>query len=545
MFWWSRALLAIATAGALTFCQDTDPTTASPTVISVKDHRVTVEEFDALAVRLSGEVALPVGDRDEARQRVLDVFLAREALLLEGEARQLTSSPDLAAALEARERELVADYLYEREVTEYTEPTPEHLDSLYATAGEGEAVRARHILCATEEEAQATLRDLLGGADFAELAKARSQHAMSAPMGGDMGFLRREYLLPEMQDPVWQAPVGELLEAPIKTRMGYHVVEITEHRHRTFDEMRAELAGEARNALRHAREDEIGAQLRDRYRFAWHPEVAAGVIAARLTASAGADSAIATWDGGFLTVAKFIQYSRGRGRRETVIDTAEARQLGEAGALRPLLWQMGLEAGLSKTAPEIRLPLRRTRAEMMGEALFREVARRVDVTPTALRQAFESNRRNYRRPPLLHIREILLDDRQLADSLAALVRGGANMADLATRYSRRVWAAPKGGDLGEITEGMPAYSKMARVARKAPVGQVIGPVPSHGGYSIIEVLGRKEGAETPFEESRMAVVQDLRNRAMDAFIDSLKAVYRGDIEIHEAALQLTLEGTPP
>jgi peptidyl-prolyl cis-trans isomerase C len=537
--------LVLALVCCLAGCQSGDPVNRSAAVVRVDGHAITVAEFDQLADQLAGEMPLPGHDPAAVRQQVLEVVLAREALLLEGERRGLDTVPEVVRALRQLERELVIDRLYEAEVSRRAEPAEAQLDSLYQAWDTGEAVRASHILCATEDEAWSVLDELGRGADFAQLARARSQHALSAPMGGDMGYMRREQLLPEMRDPVWQAPVGKTLPAPIRTRMGHHVVRVTDHRRRTFDEMRAELAGEARRALKRQRELELGAQLRDRYRFRWDQEAAGAVVAGRLTAGSAPNSTIAAWDGGALTVGQFIQYSRAHGRRETEVDTAEARQLGEAAALRGLLWRLGRDRRLSETTPEISGSLRRARAERTGEALYDEVAGKVDVSTAALRQAHAANRERYRRPPILRVQEILVDDRPLADSLVALVRGGADMGELAARFTRRVWAAPRGGDIGEITEGMPAYTKMARVARGAPVGRLVGPIPSHGGYSIFRVTARQEGQEATFEESREAVARSLRDRAMDAFIDSLRQVFAGRIQVDEDALAQTLGGAAP
>jgi parvulin-like peptidyl-prolyl isomerase len=86
---------------------------------------------------------------------------------------------------------------------------------------------------------------------------------------------------------------------------------------------------------------------------------------------------------------------------------------------------------------------------------------------------------------------------------------------------------------------------MARVARGAPVGQLIGPIPSHGGYSILRVTARREGETATFVEARPAVASDLRDRAMDAFIDSLRQVFADRIQVDEAALARTLGGMAP
>ena len=534
----TRLLASLTAVVALSGCQGNRGD--GDVVIRVDDYVVTVGAFDELASHLSATTTLPSGG-DSLRQHVLGVLLAREVLLLEAEATGLLQSPAVAPALRQRGRELVTDLLLEREVVDRAVPTEEQLDSLYTAWGSGEAVRARHILLSTEEEAGAVLDELASGRPFEELARTRSAHVLSARVGGAMGDLRREQLLPEMRDPVWSAEPGQVLPRPIHTRMGFHVVKVVEHRHRGLREMSAELTGEMGRDLRRRRERELGDQLRTRYGCQWRPVIAAAVIERRLTADVASDTVIAQWDNGALTVGEFVQYVRQRGRRETEIDTAEARQLGEAASLRGLLWTLGRERGVVDE-PEPSRALRLARAELAGEVLFAQVADGVDVSAPALRRALEANRANYRRPPILRVREILVDDRQLADSLAALIRAGADMAELASRYSERVWARPKGGDIGEITEGAPAYAKMARVARNTPPGQLIGPIPSHGGFSIFRVASRREGEEVTFEDARAAVAQDLRNRAMDTFIDSLRGKYGDRIQVYEGALQRALGG---
>ena len=536
----TRLLAPLIVAVSLAACQ-TGQGDDGDVVIHVDDHLVTVATFDELAAHLAATTPLASAGPAALRQHVLGVLLAREVLLLEAEATGLLQSPAMASALRQRERELVADLLYRREITDLAVPTADQLDSLYAAWGSGEAVRASHILLLTEAEATSVLGELADGTPFAELARTRSQHAMSAHAGGDMGFLQRGDLLPEMRDPVWSAEPGQVLPAPVHTRMGYHVVKVAEHRHRTFEEMRAELTGEMGRLLRRQQERQLGEQLRVTYGFVWRSRIAAGVIDGELTADGATDTLIAHWDGGTLTVSEYVQHARQHGRRETQVDAAEARQLGEAASLRGLLYTLGIERGATRE-PEVSHPLRQKGVELAGDALFAQVARNVVVSDSALQRAFEANRSNYRRPPYLRVREILVDDRALADSLAALIRSGADMAELATRYSERVWARPKGGDLGDITEGVPAYAKMARVARDVPVGQLIGPIPSHGGFSMLRVTSRREGEEPTFEASRAAVAQDLRNRAMDAYIDSLRDKHADRIQLYDGALQRTLAG---
>ncbi|MFU8841274.1 MAG: peptidylprolyl isomerase [Nitriliruptoraceae bacterium] len=83
----------------------------------------------------------------------------------------------------------------------------------------------RHILLATEADAEEVLAELAAGADFAELARERSEDPGSAAQGGDLGPQPRGAWLVEFDDAVWAAEVGEVV-GPIQTQAGFHVIEV-------------------------------------------------------------------------------------------------------------------------------------------------------------------------------------------------------------------------------------------------------------------------------------------------------------------------------
>jgi peptidyl-prolyl cis-trans isomerase C len=536
-------LLALAAVTICVGCESMpDPNTAAQhdVVLRVGQHETTVADFDEFAEKLSGEMALLGEGREAARQQVLNTLLARELLLLEGEARDLHRSEQISQTLNDLEQQLTVDALYKSEVTDRTAPSYQQLDSLYSARAHGDAVRASHILCASREDARDILDSLAAGEAFANLARRHSTHSLSATAGGDMGWVRREQLLPEFRGPVWSALPGTVLPDPIRTHMGYHVIRVTDHRQRTRTEMDAELRGEVRRELRRGRESELSAQLRTRYGYSWSAATAAALRAGTISHATAPDSALARWSNGRLTVQQFVQHARKHGLRETEMDTVVARDLGDRAALRGLLWTLAQERGLPGSGPQVTRAVRQRKQQLLADALFSQVAQSVDVSEPALRSAFGEAPNLYRRPPNMRVQEILVDERHLADSLAALVRGGADMAALADAHTQRVWARSKGGDIGVINEANPAYAKLARVARHAPLGQILGPVPSHGGYSVLRVTERTEAAPASFTEAQGAVAQHLRNTAMDALLDSLQARYDDDIHVDQEVLQTTL-----
>ena len=86
--------------------------------------------------------------------------------------------------------------------------------------------RARHILVSDESECQ-TIKERIGdGADFAELAKQHSR-CPSGKRGGDLGQFGPGQMVKEFDEVVFSAPVG-VVQGPVKTQFGFHLVEVTE-----------------------------------------------------------------------------------------------------------------------------------------------------------------------------------------------------------------------------------------------------------------------------------------------------------------------------
>ncbi|WP_374394468.1 peptidylprolyl isomerase [Tabrizicola sp.] len=118
---------------------------------------------------------------------------------------------------------------------------------------------AAHILVATQEEADALKTELAGGADFAELAKAKSTDTGSGANGGDLGWFGLGMMVKPFEDAVVGAKVGEVT-GPVQTDFGYHLILVKETRiaeKPTLDQMRDELASEVERAAVTAKIDEL------------------------------------------------------------------------------------------------------------------------------------------------------------------------------------------------------------------------------------------------------------------------------------------------
>ena len=118
--------------------------------------------------------------------------------------------------------------------------------------GVPEQVRARHILfkvdpAASQDEknkgrnrAQAVLKRVQAGEDFAKLAAAHSDDADSRAKGGDLGYFSLGQMVPEFEGAAFYTNPGEISDI-VETKYGYHIIKVEDHieaRERSFDEMK-------------------------------------------------------------------------------------------------------------------------------------------------------------------------------------------------------------------------------------------------------------------------------------------------------------------
>ena len=111
-------------------------------------------------------------------------------------------------------------------------------------------VRARHILLeptevldddATLQRIEGIREQIAGGDDFATVAEAVSDDALSAVDGGDLGWQSLGEFDPAFQAVVASLEVGELSE-PFRTSYGWHLAEVIERRNHDVTDERREQA---------------------------------------------------------------------------------------------------------------------------------------------------------------------------------------------------------------------------------------------------------------------------------------------------------------
>lgn len=111
--------------------------------------------------------------------------------------------------------------------------TPELIKAEYdrqiAAMPTEDEVHARHILVTTEDDARAIKAELDAGADFTELAKAKSIEPNAAQSGGDLGYFKRAMMVKPFADAAFALEVGQISE-PVQSQFGWHVIKVEDRR---------------------------------------------------------------------------------------------------------------------------------------------------------------------------------------------------------------------------------------------------------------------------------------------------------------------------
>ena len=177
---------------------------------------------------------------------VLDQIISEKLLIQEAENMGLKEDSDVLEQIKKMTEQILVQVLIEREILDKIKVDDEEVLEYYEqnkdSFTEKEQVHLYNILLETEKEAQDVLEQLKAGGDFNGIAIEKST-GPSATQGGDLGYLTKGTIIPEIEEVVFALELEELSKV-IKTDFGFHILKITEKKPetvRTPEEVKEEI----------------------------------------------------------------------------------------------------------------------------------------------------------------------------------------------------------------------------------------------------------------------------------------------------------------
>ncbi|MFT5488234.1 MAG: peptidyl-prolyl cis-trans isomerase C [Paracoccaceae bacterium] len=219
---------------------------ADPVVATVNGVNILGSDVEAARGQLPEQYRnLPM---DQLYQPILNQLIRTKILSAQARADKLHETDAYKRRVDLLAERMLEEALLAKTVGEKV--TDEALQARYdKTSGSfptKEEIRARHILVKTEAEADAIIKDLTGGADFAKLA-AENSIGPSKTRGGDLDYFSKGQMVPPFEEAAFALSKGEFTKSAVKSPFGWHVIKLEDKRQSkppSFEESRAKLSQE-------------------------------------------------------------------------------------------------------------------------------------------------------------------------------------------------------------------------------------------------------------------------------------------------------------
>jgi len=214
-----------------------------PIIASVNGKSIYRSDLDIVRTRLPEQYRnLPM---KELFQPLLNRLIRSTLLATAAKAQKLDKTPQYKRGLAFAKVRILEQALLEREIAKNV--TKEAVRARYKnTIGKfsaKEEIRARHILVKTRQEALKIVKELIAGANFAQLAKERST-GPSKNRGGDLNYFGRGQMVPQFELSAFGLEIGKFTKKPVQTQFGWHIIKLEDKRISKpprFEEIRAKI----------------------------------------------------------------------------------------------------------------------------------------------------------------------------------------------------------------------------------------------------------------------------------------------------------------
>lgn len=235
----ATGLLGLQLLATPTFAEDAKPAEAKPAaaapaapaadttpVAMVNGVAITRAQLDSIMEMVKNSAP---GEMDE--KGVLDDLIATELARQEAQKSDVVNSDEVKAQIKDFTDKVVLN-AWMRKTAAGFNFTDDEIKAAYdkrVAAIPKYEYKARHILVKDKAEAEALLKELNEGADFAKVAEKASK-GPSGPMGGDLGWFRPDSMVPQFAEAVSKMEPNTISKEPVQTQFGWHIIKLEEKR---------------------------------------------------------------------------------------------------------------------------------------------------------------------------------------------------------------------------------------------------------------------------------------------------------------------------
>lgn len=201
-------------------------------VAKINGQEVRMSELEKIKNTVPQLKAVPM---EQVYNQLLDGYINNKVILAAAEKMDLKNRPEIKQMLEDTKNQILFQAVLAEKIRERMKP--EDLTAIYneevvAKFVPQDEMRARHILVATEKEANDILAKLKAGSSFEDMVQQFSLDN-AANNGGDLGYFTKEMIVEDFAKAAFAMKKGEISKKPVKTPFGYHIIKVEDIRKTT------------------------------------------------------------------------------------------------------------------------------------------------------------------------------------------------------------------------------------------------------------------------------------------------------------------------
>jgi peptidyl-prolyl cis-trans isomerase C len=216
----------------------TGETVASVNGVALSDAEL---ELNTMARRQMRQTISP----EDSLKEIVNIELIRQAAVKQ----DLHKDPKIAAEINRQATGiLVSAYVHKLVESNTSDEALQKAYDDYVATLPSKEYKARHILSATKEEAEANIKALKAGKKFAKLA----EKSLDKSPGGDLGWADANRYVPEFAAALQALEPGKFSQEPVQSQFGWHVIlleDIRESKLPGMDQIRSDLQRMANNKM--------------------------------------------------------------------------------------------------------------------------------------------------------------------------------------------------------------------------------------------------------------------------------------------------------
>jgi peptidyl-prolyl cis-trans isomerase C len=517
---------------------------------------ITVKEFKAWWERIPAD-RRPALETLEEKQVFLDNMITAKIMIDEAEKLGLDEHPTILEWVRQRRANMLREHLLTRATRGRIDVPATAVDEVMEKRQV--QMRAGHIVAPTLSRAESLLDSLEAGVSFESLAH-RYSTCPSAVDGGDLGPVRWGMFSDRWSARAFALEAGEYSQ-PFQVEGGYCIVHVESRTEMALDNAEAERQAVRKSLERQEILDERQEYL-DSLRIAYRVELKVDNV---ITLCAGYAQAlemlgeeravvdqdidpplldsqralpVATYRGGEFTVDEVVDLIISQPypvRPE--LDNPDQMIPFISRSLNDTLLLMEAEKLRLDEIPEIADNLDKIKQKQMTQYFFRYLVRDLEIPEEAVRAHYEEHRTDYVLEGGHTAAKIVVQTKEEADSILALIRSGEDsFAAIAKRSSIDPFTAPQGGEMGFYELGKDReFDGFWKTMDEGDM-EVFRSVE---GFVVLWLKDRREARKPSFEEIREQVVEDLTPAYKDKFLMDWAAEQRRErgVEVYGSALE--------